>query len=74
MVLLLAKDNAESFKVYRKYTCFKLVICNIEADNQGKSVIWQNTRLGCVLKSLHVELCPEPIYGKPFFNTKGVKL
>lgn len=73
IVLLLARDNAESFKVYRKYTCFKLVICNIEADSQGKRVIWQNTRLGRILKSLDVELCLEPIYGKPFFNTKGVK-
>ncbi len=71
--LLVTKDNAESFKKYRQYACFRFIICNVVSESQGRRVIWQNMKLGHMLKKLDVKICLEPVYGKPFFNVKGIK-
>ena len=67
-VLLVAKDNAYSFDKYREFDCFKILVCDIKAANQGKRVLWQNFKMGKLLKSNNIHTCLEPIYGKPFLN------
>lgn len=71
--LLVTKDNVESFKKYKQYTCFHLIVCNVVSESQGKRVIWQNMKLGHMLRKLDVKICLEPVYGKPFFNVSGIK-
>ena len=71
-VLLVAKDNAYSFDKYREFDCFKILVCDIKAANQGKRVLWQNFKMGKLLKSNNIHTCLEPIYGKPFLNFHGV--
>lgn len=72
-VLLLSKDNAESFSKYKSYTCFKLLVCNVISASQKERVIWQNLKMGKMLKRMGIEVCLEPVYGKPFLGTKGIK-
>ena len=72
IVLLLSKDNADSFKKYAKYSCFILDICNVNSGSQKERVLWQNTKMGRHLKGLGIKLCLEPIYGKPFIGTKEI--
>lgn len=72
IILLLSKDNADSFKKYAEYSCFILDVCNVNSDNQKERVIWQNTKMGRHLKKLGIKLCLEPVYGKPFIGTKEI--
>lgn len=71
-VLLLTKDNAESFKEYKNFDCFELNVCNVNSESQRERVIWQNTKMGKMLREMGIKTCLEPVYGKPFFGTKGV--
>lgn len=71
-VLLLTKDNAESFKEYKKFDCFELNVCNVNSESQRERVIWQNTKMGKMLREMGIKTCLEPVYGKPFLGTKGV--
>ena len=72
-VLLLTKDNAESFNEYAKYDCFKVIVCDVCSASQKKRVLFQNLKMGRVLRKNKIGLCLEPIYGKPFLGTRGVK-
>lgn len=72
-VLLLTEDNAESFDKYRKFSCFELLICNVKSASQRERVIWQNLKMGKMLRKLGITTCLEPIYGKPFLGTDGIK-
>lgn len=72
-ILLLTKDNAESFKEYKKYDCFECVVCNVNSESQKERVIWQNLKMGRMLRDMNIDTCLEPVYGKPFIGTKGIK-
>ena len=72
-VLLLTKDNKESFEQYRSSSCFELYVCDINSANQRKRVIWQNFHLSGLLYRLGIKICLEPVYGKPFIGSKKIK-
>ncbi len=72
ITLLLSKDNAESFQKYNQFSCFDLDICSINSVSPKDRVIWQNTKMGKHLKEKGITLCLEPVYGKPFFGTRGI--
>lgn len=72
IVLLLSRDNAYSFEEYRRFECFELYVCAVESGNQKKRIIWQNTKLGKLLRERGISVCLEPIYSKPFFGMKGI--
>jgi len=72
-VLLVTKDNADSFKIYKNYSCFQLLVCNVNSCSQSKRVVWQNIKMGKLLRHLKIYKCLEPVYGKPFFGTKNIK-
>lgn len=74
IVLLLSKDNAYSFEKYRAFRCFELLTCDVKSENQRKRVIWQNTKLGKLLRKEGIELCLEPVYGKPFLGMSGIRV
>lgn len=71
--LLLTKDNEESFRIYKSFSCFKLLICDVCSASQKERVIWQNLKMGKMLRKMKIDTCLEPVYGKPFFGTKGIK-
>ena len=72
LILLLSKDNSESFQKYIQYECFELDTCNVNSASQKERVIWQNTKMGTHLRNQGISLCLEPVYGKPFFGVKGI--
>lgn len=72
-VLMVARDNKDSFREYEQFECFELCECNVDSANQKKRVIWQNLKLGKVLKEKGIKKCFEPIYGVPFLNPNKIK-
>lgn len=71
--LLVSKDNAKSFELYKKNECFKLYVCDVESKIQMKRVLWQNLKMGKLLQRIGIDICLEPVYGKPFLNVRGIK-
>lgn len=72
-ILLLTKDNYESFQKYNSYPCFELVLCNTVSARRIRRVLWQNTKMGKQIKAKGIDVCFEPVYGKPFFGTRGIR-
>lgn len=64
--LLVTEDNAESFSEYNKYNIFSIVQCDTVSESQIKRLLWQNTKMGKMLKKLGINICLEPIYSMPF--------
>lgn len=71
-VLLVTKDNLNSFQSYQTYACFQLLQCNTVSNIQWKRLLWQNLKMGRMLKRLGIFVCLEPVYGKPFLGTKKI--
>lgn len=72
-VLLLAEDNAESFRCYDGAGCFEVVVCGVGSADQKGRVLWQNLKMGRLLRRLGIGVCLEPVYGKPFLGTEKIK-
>lgn len=72
-VLLLAQDNYDAFRKYGAYTCYRLIKCGTQARSRWKRVIWQNVRMGRLLRRLQTDTCFEPVYGKPFAGGRGIR-
>lgn len=71
IILLLAKDNVDSFEKYKNH--FEQIICDTVSANQKRRVLWQNFKMGKLLRSLGVKVCIEPVYGKPYLGCHGIK-
>lgn len=72
-ILLLSRDNYESFKHYGNYYCFRIYKCKTYALVQWKRLIWQNLCLGRLLRQMQIDSCLEPTYGKPFTGVKNIR-
>lgn len=72
-VLLLAKDNLKSFRKYKHCGCFEPIICNVNSADQKERMLWQNLKMEKMLRKLGIDVCLEPVYGKPYFGTKKIK-
>lgn len=70
IILLVTTDNADSFQKYKDF--FILDVCDVNSASQRERVKWQNTQMGKHLREKGIALCLEPVYGKPFFGTKGI--
>lgn len=71
--LILAKDNAESFRMYGA-ACFEHLVCDVNSSSQKERVIWQNTKLGKILRENNIKVLLEPIYSIPFWGMKGIRV
>ncbi|MBR3102815.1 MAG: glycosyltransferase family 4 protein [Lachnospiraceae bacterium] len=73
IVLLTAKDNRE---VFRKYECregIRGITCNVlSADRKGR-LLWQNLKMGKMLKKMGITRVLEPVYSKPFLGPKEIR-
>lgn len=70
--LFVSKDNAETFKHYKKDSRYKLHICDVESSDVKKRIVWQNLHLGAEIKKCGLRKCFEPYYCKPFLGTSGI--
>lgn len=73
IVLLLAKDNIETFKKYAMDSRFEICKCKTVSENQKKRLIWQNMKLGKILRGKGIDICLEPVYSKPFLGTRRIR-
>lgn len=73
VVLILSKDNADSFHHYLVDSRFAAIKCPIESKNIKKRIIWQNLHLSKILRKIDIDVCFEPVYSKPIFNFYNIK-
>lgn len=72
-VLLVSEDNAASFQEYRQYPCFSWIECEMKSADIVKRVLWQNLKMGALLRKEKIAACFEPINGKPILGTHGLR-
>ncbi|WP_026520191.1 glycosyltransferase family 4 protein [Butyrivibrio sp. FCS006] len=73
IVLIMSASNADTFDAYNA-DCFEKLVYEVDSSVQLKRVIWQNIKLGRILKQNHIDTLFEPIYSIPFFGTKGIRV
>lgn len=67
-VLLVSKDNADSFRHYEKDKRFSLLEAPIESANIAKRILWQNAHQNRFLRKHGLRRCFVPVYCKPWLN------
>ena len=73
IVLLTAKDNRE---VFRKYECkegIRGITCNVRSADRKGRLLWQNLKMGKMLKKMGIRKVLEPVYSKPFLGPKEIR-
>jgi glycosyltransferase involved in cell wall biosynthesis len=72
-ILIVSKDNVETFSKYEKDKRFFCLVCNIKSANVIKRIMWQNFFLERLLLKHDILVCYEPVYSKPFISNKQIK-
>lgn len=72
IVLILALNNAAAFDKYFSDARFIKILCDVDSNNVGKRIIWQNAHLNKLLEREGIDVCLEPVYSKPLFDSKEV--
>lgn len=67
-VLLLSKDNCDTFEKYMEDKRFERIVANIHSANIGKRIIWQNLNQNRLLRKHHIKNCFTPVYCRPVLN------
>lgn len=67
-ILLVSKDNADTFVHYSKDTRFSLLEAPIGSANIAKRILWQNAHQNRFLKKHGIKRCFVPVYCKPWLN------
>lgn len=67
-VLLLSKDNEDSFDHYLEDERFEKVVANVYSKNIGKRIIWQFLFQNHLLRKNGIRYCFSPVYVRPVFN------
>lgn len=67
-VLLVSKDNADTFAHYVSDQRFSLLQVDIESAQIAKRIVWQNIHQNRFLRRHGIKHCFEPVYCKPWFN------
>lgn len=67
-VLLLSKDNCDTFEKYMEDKRFTRIVANVNSANIGKRIIWQNLNQNRLLRKHHIKNCFTPVYCRPVFN------
>lgn len=71
-LLFVAKDNAETFEKYFDSNRFQKILCNTNAKEVGKRILWENINLNKQARKYRVDLMFSPVYSKPIFS-QGIK-
>lgn len=67
-VLLVSKDNAETFRKYESDSRYELLVADICSAHITKRILWQNIKQNRLLRKHGLKQCFEPVYCKPWFN------
>lgn len=67
-VLLLSKDNCETFEKYMADRRFGKIVADVCSANIGKRIIWQNLNQNRLLRKHGIKNCFTPVYCRPVFN------
>lgn len=70
-ILLVSRDNHESFLEYSRDKRIKLVECPVISTNLLPTVIWENLKLDKLVTSLSVDFCFVPYYRCPILPVKN---
>lgn len=68
IVLLLSRDNADTFKKYRSDKRFSIIVANVQNANIANRILWQNLFQNRLLRKKGIRHCFIPVYCRPFFN------
>lgn len=72
-ILLVSVDNEETFRKYEIDKRFNCIVCTIKSAHIIRRIIWQNLFLGKLLLKKNIQVCFEPVYSKPVFQTNKIK-
>ena len=67
-VLLVASDNADSFKKYLKDKRFSMLVAPVDSENLMMRLIWQNTLEYSWLKKYGINHCYQPTLFRPLLG------
>lgn len=67
-VLLLSKDNCDTFEKYMADRRFGKIVANVYSINIGKRIIWQNLNQNRLLRKNGIKNCFTPAYCRPILN------
>lgn len=67
-VLLVSRDNAETFEQYTSDQRYSLLVADVESTGIAKRIIWQNLYQNRLLRKNGIRRCFEPVYCKPWLN------
>lgn len=71
-VLLVSRDNKDTFEHYTKDDRFTLLEAPIGSANISRRILWQNAHQSRFLRKHGLRRCFVPVYCKPWFN-RGVE-
>ena len=67
-VLMVSRDNAETFEKYEKDPRFRLLKTNVVSANIAGRILWQYLFQNHVLRKNGLRKCFVPVYCRPIFN------
>lgn len=70
-VLIVSKDNKESFSEFKNMDKFELKECSVTSKNLFSTVFWENVYLDKLISTLEVDFCFVPYYRCPVFPVKN---
>lgn len=70
-ILLVSKDNHNSFIEYLKDKRFNIIECPVFSTKLVSTVLWENSKLDKLISSLNVDFCFVPYYRCPIFPVKN---
>lgn len=71
-LLLVSRDNAESFSEYGKYTNMTMQMMPVDSVSQPKRILWENLYLDRTAKKLGVDVMFIPVYSMPQTYGSGI--
>ena len=70
-ILIVSKDNGDSFKHYiEEDKRYEMIIADIYSANILKRIIWQNLHLNALIRKNGIDKCFSPVYDRPVLNGK----
>lgn len=71
-LLLVSKDNADSFLEYKKYSNMKIEVLPVFSASQPKRILWENQYFDKAAKRLGADVVFVPVYSMPHTHGSGL--
>ncbi|MDK0881998.1 glycosyltransferase family 1 protein [Clostridium perfringens] len=73
-ILIVSEDNHKTFEKYLDDKRFTKIICKVKSLKVFRRILWQNINLNGILKKNNITVFFEPIYSKPIYIDKKIKV